>query len=350
MISIDGSTGDGGGHLVRTALTLAAATAREVEITNIRARRTPSGMRADLLGVAQAVAEVTRGRVDGASLGSDTLFFKPGTVEAGRFDIALTSAGDVVGSAALALQAIAPALGLASARCEVSIHGATHGHGGPTATYLQTVFAPTAKKFGLRMEVVCPRWGWAPSGCGEMRARIEPVDMFHSAELTQRGELLQIGGSAVSSGLDDGYSERQQNRVSRRMSEVGRAAQIQISSHACESAGGMIFLLAVFERTIAGFTAVARPGTTAEQTADEAVNELFAYLTSYTVLDKHVADQVLVYAALADGVSTFSTAELTPRTLATAEVIRKLVPALVSFDGKVGGPADVEVVGAGGRR
>ncbi len=42
-IQIDGSFGEGGGQIIRTALSLAAITGRAIEINNIRARRTKPG-------------------------------------------------------------------------------------------------------------------------------------------------------------------------------------------------------------------------------------------------------------------------------------------------------------------
>mgnify|MGYP000103048025 CR=1 FL=1 len=43
MLRIDGSLGEGGGQTVRTALTLAAITRREIEIENIRAASERTG-------------------------------------------------------------------------------------------------------------------------------------------------------------------------------------------------------------------------------------------------------------------------------------------------------------------
>jgi RNA 3'-terminal phosphate cyclase (ATP) len=350
MVRIDGSIGEGGGQVVRTALSLSAVTQREVEIAGIRKNRRIPGMRHDLIATVRAFATGTHGRLDGDTLGSDTLRYYPGRVQPGRYELAIGDSSEGTGSVPLLFQALAPGLALAGGTTELVLRGGTHAHASPTVTYLQTVFIPSARKFGLRVEVAAPRWGFAPHGVGEMRARVQPVTTFHAADLTTRGSLLQIGGSSIACGLEEGFAERQKERVNRRLQEVGRQALIQIVGVPNDNAGAMLFLLAVFERTIAGFTSLAGPGISAEQAADEAVNGLFAYIPTYAVLDKHVADQVLVYAALADGKSNLSITELTPHAASTAAIIEAFLPAKVSFDGKVGETVEGEVLGAGLRR
>jgi RNA 3'-terminal phosphate cyclase (ATP) len=347
MVRVDARMGEGGGQVVRLALTLAAITRREVEITNVRKGRRPPGLSPDLIATARAVATVSSGRLEGDTPGSDTLTFMPGIPAAGSYTFDASAAADAPASATLLLQALAPVLALAPGPSEVVVRGTTHAAGCPTATYLQTVFVPTARKFGLRAEIATPRWGWAPDGVGEIRAKVEPVGSFRPAEITTRGELLQIGGSAVATSLGDGFAERLRNRVERRMQEVGRTARVEICAAPAEGKGGLLFLLAVFERAIAGFTGVASEASSAEQAADEAVNELFSYLTSYSALDKYVADQILLYAALAAGETSFSTAELTAHTMTTAELARRFLPVRTRFSGAVGQPCEIRVTGEG---
>lgn len=348
MVRIDGSIGGGSRHAVRTALSLAAAVGAEVEISSLARDATRPGLRGETLGIARALARVTSGRLEGDAESSDVLRFFPGRPQPGRYAVDARD-GARAGSAPLLATALLPALARAYRPSEVVVTGVTHGGKGPSATYLQTVLVPTARKFGLHAEVTTTRWGWAPDGDGEIVVRVDPTPEFAAVELTDRGAMLQIGGSAVASGMEYGYAQRLQNRIARRLAEVGRHGLVQVADVHSKAPGAMAFLLAVYERSIAGFTSYSNPTDIAERTADVAVNELFSYLTSYMVLDKHLPDQLLVYAALAKGVSRFSTAELTAHTLMTAEMIRRITPALVSFDGRIGQSAEIEVVGAGGR-
>src|SRR5262245_20843463 len=105
-ITIDGSAGEGGGQVLRTALALSLVTGRPFRIERIRARRAKSGLLRQHLTAVQAAADVGRARVSGNALGSDTLSFEPGTIHGGEHRWSVGTAG----SATLVLQAVLPAL------------------------------------------------------------------------------------------------------------------------------------------------------------------------------------------------------------------------------------------------
>jgi RNA 3'-terminal phosphate cyclase (ATP) len=90
MLSVDGSYGEGGGQILRTALALAALTGVPVRIERIRARRSQPGLRPQHLTAVQAVARVCQAEVTGVHLGSQALTFRPRAPQAGHyvFDVA----------------------------------------------------------------------------------------------------------------------------------------------------------------------------------------------------------------------------------------------------------------------
>ncbi|HQR37191.1 MAG TPA: RNA 3'-terminal phosphate cyclase [Blastocatellia bacterium] len=346
MYTIDGSLGQGGGHTVRLALAVAAVLRQPVTITGIRRNRRAPGLRPDLVAVAKAMATITHGRVDGDDVGSHELQFFPGATISGNFEFALPA--DSTGHSAVTnlLQTALPSLVRAGAASELVLHGATHAANGPTATYLQTVFLPTLRKFGIRCDLVTDIWGWGDGAPGLARVRIEPAHTIRSADLSQRGQMLQIGGTSVAVGLSEHFAERQRDFTTRRITQLGSSAAIKVQAIHAESPGGMLFLLTVFERVFAGFTAIANANVAPEQIADTAVQELRSYLVSHRVLDKHLPDQILIYAALADGPTVMSTSEITPHTAAAATIIETMTRAKVTIDGEVGEPGEIEVVGA----
>ena len=66
MIEIDGSFGEGGGQILRTALSLASVTGETVHFTDIRKNRHKPGLMYQHLTCAKAVAEITGGDLHGA--------------------------------------------------------------------------------------------------------------------------------------------------------------------------------------------------------------------------------------------------------------------------------------------
>jgi RNA 3'-terminal phosphate cyclase (ATP) len=340
----------GGGHSFRTALSLAVAFGREVEFVGIRAQRRPAGLTTELASIARAVAAVCGGRVEGDAQHSQALRYFPGKgLPGGEFSIDVQRAGPQTGSVSLLVQTLTPILMCAAAPTTVTISGITHGPGAPTVTYLQTVWLPTIRKFGVRAELALEHWGWAPYGHGSVRLRVEPARSLQAVDFLQKGQMLQVGGVSVASGHESGYAERQRNRAHRRLVEVGRASRIEVQEVRAPSAGSMLYLLVVFEKALAGFTGMGGTGVPAEQVADEAIDQLFEFLASYTVMDKHLADQVLIYAALARGETTFSTSVASPHLHATIDALGQFLPAQIAIDGREGQPIDVKVIG-GSRR
>ncbi|MFH1084565.1 MAG: RNA 3'-terminal phosphate cyclase [Chloroflexota bacterium] len=91
ILRLDGSYGEGGGQILRTALALAATLGQPVQLERIRARRHASGLRPQHLAAVRALAAICGAEVEGAALGSQTLTFVPGGPPVAgeyRFDVA----------------------------------------------------------------------------------------------------------------------------------------------------------------------------------------------------------------------------------------------------------------------
>ena len=169
MLSLDGSYGEGGGQVLRTALSLAALTGVPVRIEGIRARRPKPGLRPQHLTAVQAVARVSQAEVTGARLGSQVLTFKPRAPQGGHycFDVAETTGS--AGAVTLVAQALLPPLLQAAVPATVILKGGTHVPWSPPAHYLSHVFLPALAAMGAEVEMTLERWGWYPRGGGEVR-------------------------------------------------------------------------------------------------------------------------------------------------------------------------------------
>ena len=85
LIRIDGSEGEGGGQVLRSALSLSMVTGKAFEIVNLRAGRRKPGLRPQHLLCVKASAKICSAAVEGAKLGSRTVRFEPGPVRSGTF-------------------------------------------------------------------------------------------------------------------------------------------------------------------------------------------------------------------------------------------------------------------------
>src|SRR5579883_1362869 len=185
MIRIDGAYGEGGGQMLRSALSLSLVTGKPFSIENIRAKRERPGLLRQHLTAVLAAAEVGGAEITGANLGSTSLTFSPGRVKAGDYRFAVGTAG----SATLVLQTVLPALMLAEGASHVSIEGGTHNTAAPPFDFLDRSFLPLIGRMGPQIRLELDRYGFYPAGGGCIRATIEPTRQLAPLDLQMRGEI-----------------------------------------------------------------------------------------------------------------------------------------------------------------
>jgi RNA 3'-terminal phosphate cyclase (ATP) len=169
MIKLDGQ--NGGGQLLRSALSLSLVTGQAFRMTAVRGlRKKPGLMRQHLTGVNAAV-EISGGSVDGAELGSTELIFNPGTVSGGDYRFSIGTAG----SACLLYQTLLPALLLAKEASTLRLEGGTHNPMAPSFDFLDKCFLPQIRKMGAGVTLELERHGFFPAGGGVIHGRIEHV-------------------------------------------------------------------------------------------------------------------------------------------------------------------------------
>ena len=171
LVALDGAAGEGGGQILRAALSLSTATGQGFEITRIRANRSRPGLRPQHVAAVRAMAMVCNARVGGVFDGSPDLRFEPGPVTPGDFRFEIGTAG----SASLVLQTVLPALALAAGQSRVAVTGGTHVPASPSYHYLAGPWAASIKGLGFSLQLHLERAGFYPPGGGEVRAEVEPL-------------------------------------------------------------------------------------------------------------------------------------------------------------------------------
>ena len=345
-ILIDGSWGEGGGQILRTSLALAGAMGRPVRITGIRAGRPKPGLRPQHLAAVRAAVTVCDGHVTGHTPGSQELTFTPGEPQSGQFSFDIGTAGSTV----LVAQTVLPILLAAEGRSQVSITGGTHNPLAPCFEYLRDVFGVLASAANLQAYFELKQAGFYPDGGGRLHVQVQGLgspEMAAAVHLVSRGELTHIDGiSAASACLPRHVIERQTQQTLALLGAAGRQATLEETVFADAGPGSVVFLRAVFTKTVAGFFALGAPGRPAETVAAEAVEQLLAFLDSSGATDACAADQLLTLAALAPGQSRIATQKVTDHLLTNAEVVRRLTGRAVSVEGEPGegGMVTVEAI------
>jgi len=343
MIHIDGSLGEGGGQVLRSSLTLSILTGKALHMNNIRARRSKPGLGHQHLNAVQAAAAVSKARVEGDRLGSQTLTFHPGEIQSGRYSFDIGTAG----STSLVLQTIFLPLSRAGSATTVVITGGTHVPWSPSFHYLALHWMEFMRRCGFEALLDLDQAGFYPRGGGKIQATLRPADTILPLRIKARGELKRIQGISMVSNLDWEIASRQKRQARQRISEWGqdfdRLVKIKNLQAPSPGKGTMLLLLAEFEHGQCCYFGLGEKGKPAERVADEAVDALQAFLQSGAAIDQYLADQLLLPLALAEQASELHTSQVTQHLATNAEVLRAFVDVKIEIQGEMGQPGWVRI-------
>ncbi|MCS7099566.1 MAG: RNA 3'-terminal phosphate cyclase, partial [Sulfolobales archaeon] len=169
MLEIDGSFGEGGGQILRTAVALSAITGTDIRVVNIRARRPEPGLKRQHLTGILAAAEMCNAVVEGAQVGSTEVVFKPGSIRGGEYRFDVGTAGSVT----LVLQTLLPIAAFADSPVAIEVSGGTDVPWSPPVDYLRYVVKPHLERLGYAFGVELVRRGHYPRGGGLVRVSVD---------------------------------------------------------------------------------------------------------------------------------------------------------------------------------
>lgn len=331
IIAIDGSFGEGGGQILRTALSLSAITQRPFEIYKIRAQRKTPGLSHQHLQAVNATASICNAKVIGNHLRSTDLKFFPGEIQAGNYHFDIGTAGSV----SLVLQTIFYPLSLADKPSSVTITGGTHVSHSPCIDYLTQQWLYFLKQIGFIAGIQTLRAGFYPRGGGEVITTIHPKGPQHPVHLEGRGKLLTVYGLSTISNLDSTIAQRQQAQAKKKLLERNIPHDIGIADLPAAGKGTMLLLVGKFEQSQCCYFSLGAIGKRAETVADEACNEFFCFLETKGVIDEFLADQLIVPLALTKGTSQYLTPRITQHLLTNVEIVKLFLPATIDVIGNL---------------
>ncbi len=339
--TIDGSMGEGGGQILRTAVSIAAVFGVPVRVVNIRAKRKNPGLRPQHLTAVKALVELTGGTAKGLHVGSTELEFYPGRIRAGSYTFNIGTAGSI----SLLLQAVLPAAAFAPGPVRFRVIGGTDVKMAPTIDYMRLVLAPLLEKFGYKVWIRVVRRGHYPRGGGIVEVDIpSPPRGLKAVNLTSRGDLLGVNGISHCVRLPKHVAERQARAASELIErELGVRPSIKLEYYEPGrdphfGPGSGILVRAVFKDSVMGADSIGEKGKRAEIVGAEAARTLIEDVRTGAAVDRHASDMLPVYMALARGVSEYTGAMLTSH----AETVFRLLEIIVDDVG-------IEVHGGSGK-
>ena len=341
FLDVDGAIGEGGGQVLRTALSLSVIIGTPIRVHNIRAGRRQPGLRPQHMMAVNAAARICGAQVLGLELGSKEIKFIPGKVTGGNQNIEIGTAG----STSLVFQTIAVPLSFAARSSRVKLFGGTHVPWSPCYHYLALQWLTFVRKIGYKISLELKASGFYPKGGGSVVAIVKPVEKISALNLTNRGALIRIRGFSAVANLPRNIAERQRAQVVRRMGDRYPLSDIRLSELDSPpwAKGTMILLLAEFQNSQACYFSLGKKGKPAERVADEAIDSLEAFLSSKGVIDEYLADQILLPLVFAAGKSVFRTSKVTQHLLTNAQIIKIITNAEIIIDGEIGKTGLVQI-------
>ena len=332
MITIDGSSGEGGGQVLRTSLALSLVTGKPFAIRRIRARRPKPGLMRQHLTAVLAAAEVASAQVQGASVGSGELTFVPGAVRPGEFSFDVGTAG----SATLVLQTVLPALMLADGASRLCLRGGTHNTYAPPFDFLQKAFLPLLGRMGPQVDATLDRPGFYPAGGGQVTVAIQPArrqwdrhSCLSPIDLIERGRVVRRLARAIVSRLPRHIAEREVDTLRRRLDWPPDCVAVE----EVESPGpGNVLIVELESQHVTEvFSGFGEKGKPAEAVAKGVIREVRQYLDAEVPVGLHLADQLLIPLALAGG-GRFRTLAPSEHTRTNIETLRQFVGVRLSCE------------------
>lgn len=344
MISIEGAAKSGSGTIVRYAMALASLLGRDIKIENIRAGRDKPGLRAQHLKVVQACREMCLGTVENAVVGSTEITYRP-TIKfrGGEYSWDIGTAGSTI----MMAQAVLPIACFAQEASRFRLQGGLFQDFAPSAYHMKLVLLPLLQQMGVRAKLDIIRPGYVPKGEGIIELRVEPIAGLIPLNRTEQGDVVTVKGIALSSHLKEArVSQRMATECKRMLSSYGYEAEIdEIEDESALQKGAA---LAVYAETASGNRIGAdragKQGRSSESIGGYVARTFGEDLKTAAATDRYAADQLIIFAGLADGITRYSIPRVTDHVETNLWLIEEFLGATTRVDCNM-----VEIEGIGFR-
>ncbi len=336
-VEIDGSYGEGGGQILRTAVALSVITGRPVRIHRIRANRPNPGLRPQHLHGILALKELSNARVKGAKVGSTVLEFVPGRAEPKHVKVPIKTAGSIT----LVLQALLPAMAFTGGSFEIT--GGTDVPWSPPVDYLRHVTLFALEKMGLNVELELKRRGHYPKGGGLVTGSVEPWESKKPLVALEWRKIERFAGISHATNLPAHVAERQAKSAEEKLRSL-YSAPVEIEREVSRSLGpgsGIVIWAETDSLRLAG-DALGKRGKPAETVGREAAEELIEQLTPRKAVDRFLGDQLIPFLAFTGG--EIGVAEITNHLVTNVWVVEQFLGKTFEVEGEIGEPGVVRVV------
>ena len=306
MLKIDGSQKSGSGTILRISVALAGILNEPLHIFNIRQKRKQPGLRPQHLEAVLTAAKLCEAEIEGATVGSRELVFKPHRITGGEIQADIGTAGSIP----MLLLTVLPLCAFAKQVVHIHItRGGTDVRHAPTINYLKHVLLPVLNRMGLKISLNIRKYGYYPKGMGEVSLEVEPCQKINALRLQKFGSIKELHGISVCTFLANRrVAERQAKAAEEYLNRFNYEARIKVvndESNPIQKGSSLVLWAKTNTGMLLGGDAIGELRKPSEKVGQEAAQNLLQELNVQATVDIHLADMLIPYIALAEGKSNY---------------------------------------------
>ena len=299
FLKINGEYGEGGGQIIRSAVTLSCITKQPIHLENIRKNRKVSGLRPQHLTAITILQKIANAKVIGAKIGSTELKFIPGNIES----LELNEDVGTAGSISLILQVLVPVVAISQKKLNLTIKGGTDVLWSPTIDYTQHVLKEAYSRMGIEFSVELKKRGYYPKGGGEINLQVNPSHVKSISFLKRKTNNVKL--ICTFSKLSIEKIKNQVDEIKKKLINENFIVETEIKNQEAMDSGASLLIYSIDEHSVIGVDSLFDKKTQRfDLDFDKFIKNPFG-------VDENLADMIIVPASLGQKKTTFQVRKIT---------------------------------------
>jgi RNA 3''-terminal phosphate cyclase len=332
FLKINGGYGEGGGQIIRSAITLSCITKQPIHLENIRKNRKDEGLRPQHLTAIIILQKIANAKVIGAKIGSTELKFIPGNIE----NLELIEDVKTAGSISLILQVLIPVVSISQKKLSLIIKGGTDVLWSPSMDYTQYVLKEAYSRIGINFSIKLTKRGYYPKGGGEIKLEVYPSKL-KSINFSQR-KTNNLKLICTFSKISREIIVEKIKIIKEKFSKTNFNVEVEIKEEKAIDSGASLLLYSIDENSIIGMDVLFNKKT---QNFDLDFNK---FINNSTGMDENLADMLVVPASLGIKKTVFQVKEITKHLETNLFVTSKITGCKYGI-GKISGGFEIIIQG-----
>ena len=298
FLKINGEHGEGGGQIIRSAITLSCITKQPIHLENIRKNRKIIGLRPQHLTAIKIIQKITNAEVIGAEIGSTELKFIPGNVKS----LELIEDVGTAGSISLILQVLIPVVAISQKKLDLKIKGGTDVLWSPSIDYTQYVLREAYSRMGIKFSLELCKRGYYPKGGGEINLHVDPSNLKSISFTKRKTNIVKL--ICTYSKISIEKIKNEVKEIKQKLTKENFIVETQIKNEEAIDSGASMLIYSIDEHSIIGIDALFDKKT---QKFDLNIDE---FIKNSVGIDENLADMLVVTASLGHEKTIFQVKEI----------------------------------------